>query len=188
MRKLILQEFVSVDGYAADSNGKTTFFESLNGNGGSEVDDDLLHFITTIDTILLGANTYRMFVEYWPTATIDQERVADALNQTPKVVFSSTLEEALWGKWEPARLVKTSASEEVKKLKQQPGKDLVIWGSVSLAQSLLADGLIDEIQLRVCPTALGRGLPLFAGVLPLQLMETKVYPSVGLVLARYAVP
>lgn len=184
MRKLILQEFVTVDGYAADIDGKTTFFESLSAEGGQDVDEDLLQFIGTIDTILMGANTYRMFVDYWPAATTDQETVADALNGTPKMVFSTTLDEAPWGKWEKAKVVKTNASEEIKTLKQQPGKDMVLWGSIALAQSLLNDGLIDEIQLRVCPTALGNGIKLFSENVNLKLIDTKIY-DVGVIMLRY---
>jgi predicted NUDIX family phosphoesterase len=64
MRRLILQEFVSIDGYAADEQGSTSFFEFLTGENDREIDTDLLAFIKTIDTILLGANTYKMFINY----------------------------------------------------------------------------------------------------------------------------
>ena len=184
MRKLILQEFVSLDGYAADANGTTAFFESLSAEGGRDIDEDLLQFIGTIDTILLGANTYRMFVDFWPTATTDKELVADALNGTPKIVFSKTIDDAPWGKWEKAKVVKTSAADEIKKLKEQPGKDMVLWGSISLVQSLIKDGLIDEIQLRLYPIALGAGTQLFPNDTNLKLIDTKTYDA-GVILLRY---
>lgn len=177
MRKLILQEFVSLDGYAANSEGKTTFFEHLTGEKAREIDKDLLHFIGTIDTILLGANTYRLFVDFWPTVTTDEELVADALNSTPKIVFSKTLTDAPWGKWEKATVVSGDAVEAVKKLKQQDGKDMVLWGSISLAQSLLKAGAVDEIQVRVCPVALGKGMPLFSEATHLNLVNSKVYQA-----------
>jgi dihydrofolate reductase len=186
MRKLILQEFVTLDGFAADANGTTSFFENLTGKNGEDIDNDLLHFISTIDTILLGANTYRMFVDYWPSATTQQEIVADELNKTSKVVFSKTLQCAPWGKWPDAKIISTDAVGEVKKLKQQPGKDMVLWGSLQLAQSFLSANLIDEVQLRVCPVVLGEGKPLFTKETSAQLnlKDSKVYKA-GVVLLSY---
>lgn len=189
MRKLILQEFVSLDGYAADKDGTTAFFESLTGEVAKDMDQVLLKFIEDIDIILLGANTYKMFVDFWPDATNDQEIVADALNKTPKIVFSKSIDKAPWGKWEEAKVVKTDASEEIKKLKQMPGNDMVLWGSISLAQSLLKDNLIDEVQLRVCPVILGEGKSLFPKDIDstdLKLTETEVY-NTGVTLLSYKV-
>lgn len=185
MRKVILQEWVSIDGFAAGPNGETDFLASPFLNEGS--DEDILRFMDGIDTILLGAVTYRLFVDFWPTATTDTEIIADKLNATPKLVFSRTLQQAPWGKWKDAGIVKNSAIEEVAKLKQQPGKDMVLWGSISLAQSLTKEGLIDEYELRVCPIVLGKGRRLFSGEtagLDMKLVETKAYKA-GLVLLRY---
>jgi dihydrofolate reductase len=80
----------------------------------------------------------------------------------PKIVFSRTLDRAPWGTWDEARVDKNSAAAEVAKLKQQSGKDMVIWGSISLAQSLMNDGLIDEYRLVMCPVVPGSGRPLFS--------------------------
>jgi dihydrofolate reductase len=187
MRKLILQEFVSLDGFAADAEGTTSFFESLTGEKGREVDEDLLRFIGTIDTILLGANTYTMFVDFWPNATNEEQLVADALNKTDKIVFSKRIIQAPWGKWPQAKVIPTSASEHIKKMKQQPGKDMVLWGSISLAQSLMKDDVIDEIQLRICPIVLGKGRSLFSediASIDLTLNETKVYQC-GVIMLSY---
>lgn len=176
MRKVILQEFVTVDGFAAGPNDELDFSESTAND--AAVNLDSLHFVGTIDTILLGAETYRGFVSFWPTATTDTQPIADALNGTPKIVFSTTLDRAPWGRWQEARLVKTSAAEEVANLKQQPGKDIVVWGSISLAQSLMKDGLIDEYQLLVCPVAIGSGRHLFPdgiGLHSMKLIDSKVY-------------
>lgn len=185
MRKVILQEWVTIDGFAAGPQGEIDFFADPELNKGS--DEDLFSFMDTIDTILLGAATYRMFVEYWPTATVDTEVIADRLNATPKLVFSKTLQRAPWGKWEDAVVVQNDAADEVRKLKQQPGKNMVLWGSISLAQSLIRANLIDEYQLRVCPSVLGSGKALFpdgpAG-LELTYLETKTYDT-GLVFLRY---
>ncbi|MGH7719276.1 MAG: dihydrofolate reductase family protein [Gemmatimonadaceae bacterium] len=188
MRKVILQEWVTIDGFAAGPNGELDFFASSVLNEGS--DRDLLRFIDTVDTILLGAVTYRLFVDFWPTATTDDEIIADKLNATPKIVFSQTLDRAPWGKWGEAKVVKTSAAEEINELKRRPGKDMVLWGSISLAQSLMKEGLIDECHLRVCPVALGKGRRLFpddVSTIDMKLLETRAYES-GLVLLRYGRP
>jgi dihydrofolate reductase len=118
--------------------------------------------IETVDTILLGRVTYQLFAGYWPKVTEGEEKpFADRLNATPKIVFSKTLDEAPWGTWEPAKIVRGNAAPEVAKLKQQPGRDMVIWGSISVAQSLIKEGLIDQYRLVLCPVALGGGRPLF---------------------------
>lgn len=186
MRKLILQEWVTINGFAAGPNGEIDFFTAPELSKG--VDDDLLHFIDSIDLILLGANTYRMFADFWPEMTTDKEPVADKLNAKPKVVFSKSLDHASWGKWEAARVVKDNAADEVRKLKQQSGKDMVVWGSISLAQSLIKAGIVDEYQFWMCPSVLGKGKPVFpedVAPLNIKLLETKRYNS-GLVFLRYA--
>ena len=122
-----------------------------------------------------------MFAAYWPEQTVETQRIADALNGTPKVVFSRTLERAPWGDWEEARVVAGPASEEVRRLKEQPGGDMVVWGSLTLAESLERDGLVDEYRLFVCPVVLGRGKRLFGESSPTRWMnrlDTKTYDDV----------
>lgn len=185
MRRVILQLFITADGFAAGPNNELDFSNA--GANDDAINEDSLRFIDTIDTILMGEVTYEGFVTFWPTATNDIAPFADALNATPKVVFSQKLDKAPWGKWDDARVVKTSAEEEVAKLKQQPGKDMVIWGSLTLAGSLIKAGLIDEYQLRVCPVAIGKGRPVFPediGMHEMKLLEAKTYDC-GVVLLRY---
>lgn len=184
MRKLIFQEFLSLDGYAADKDHSTKFFESPEYSRDS--DEDLLAEMNRFDTILLGANTYKMFADFWPAATNDEQIVADKLNSIPKIVFSSTLKEAPWGKWEPAKIEKGDAVKAITQLKHQTGKDMVLWGSISLAQNLMKANLIDEYQLRIVPVLLGDGTLLFEkrDELQLELSKTKSYDS-GLLLAHY---
>lgn len=183
MRKLILQEWISLDGFAADENGQTDFFNKTEYN--HESDEDLLDFMGTIDAILLGSRTYRMFVEFWPTVSNEVEVVADKLNETPKIVFSRMVDHAPWGKWEDARIVNRDAVDEVTELKKKAGLDMVLWGSLSLAQSLLKARLVDEIQLRICPIILGKGKPLFSeGTFELKLLEAQTFQS-GLINAKY---
>lgn len=157
-RSVIVQELVSVDGFVAGPSGELEFFEAVSDY--SAVDQDNLSILDQVDTILLGSKTYRMFVEYWPTA--EDELMADVVNSTPKIVFSSTLDRAPWGRFEPARVLKGSAVDHLQRLRREPGQGLMVWGSISLAQSLLKAGLVDEMQLRVIPTMVGHGRTLLA--------------------------
>jgi len=159
MRQLILEEWLSLDGYATDKDNQLSFFPSAEAN--KYADRDQLKFIDTIDTILLGRVTYELFADFWPTATTDTEIIADKLNSTPKIVFSNTLEKAPWGKWPDAQVMKGDAAATIKKLKEKEGKNMVLWGSISLAQSLIRENLIDEYHLQVCPTITGGGRLLF---------------------------
>lgn len=184
MRKLVFQEFLSLDGFAADKKRSTAFFEGPEFAG--ESDNDLLAEMERFDTILLGANTYKMFVEFWPGATNEEQIVADKLNSIPKIVFSKTLQSAPWGKWEPAKIIAGDAVHAIEKMKTEPGKDMVLWGSISLAQDLIRANVIDEYHFRTVPVLLGGGILLFsnAGKGMLELIETKAYSS-GLLLSKY---
>src|SRR6185436_17600212 len=130
MRKLIVEEWISLDGYVTDKDGNLDFFTSLTPEQNTYSDADQLKFLERVDTILLGRKTYELFVDFWPTAKVEQEIIADRLNELPKLVFSNSLEQAPWGEHAPARVVSGDAVEEIRKLKAQPGKDLVLWGSI----------------------------------------------------------
>lgn len=184
MRKLILGEWLSLDAFAADKNGTTKFFESREYGGVS--DEHMLKFMEDVDTIIIGRKTYELFADFWPKATTSEELMADCINETHKIVFSSSLDSAPWGKWDPATVNRGDAVEEVKRLKAQSGKDMVLWGSISLAQSLIEADLIDEFQIRVVPVLLGEGRPMFSKSreIPLKLVETRAYES-GVVYSRY---
>jgi dihydrofolate reductase len=161
MRRVVLQEFVSLDGLAAGENDSVAFIPAST-QGDQSFGREQLALMDAIDAILFGAVTYRMFAGFWPNVTEGEEKpFADKVNATPKVVFSKTLERASWGSWDEARLVKGSAVDEVTRLKGEPGRDMLIWGSISLAQSLMAAKLIDEYRLVLCPVVLGSGKPLF---------------------------
>jgi dihydrofolate reductase len=187
MKKVILQEFVSLDGMAADSNGGVDFVPAATTDD-MRFGDRQIAFMDSIDTILLGRVTYEMFAQYWPNVTSGDDKVfADKLNAIPKVVFSSTLQRAPWGTWEEARIVR-NAKDEVAKVRQQSGKHMVIWGSISLAQSLMREGLIDEYQIVICPVFLSGGKPLFGDAVQtsrLELLNTESFDR-GAVLLTYA--
>lgn len=159
MRRLILEEWVSLDGFAEDRDGKLDFFPTTETDHFS--DRDQLRFLDTVDTILLGRRTYELFAGFWPTASVEHEIIADRLNELPKLVFSNTLTEAPWGKWRPAQVVRGDAVSEVRRLKEGEGQQMVLWGSLSLAHALMAADLIDEYHLQLCPTLVGAGRRLF---------------------------
>lgn len=161
MRQVILQEFVSLDGMAAGPNDSVDFVPAST-RGDRAFGQEQLALMDTIDAILLGRKTYSMFAGYWPNVTEgDEKPFAEKINALPKIVFSKTVDRAPWGSWPAAHIVRTSPAEEVKKLKQHSGKAMVLWGSLSLAQSLIDAGLIDEYRLVVCPVVLGGGRALF---------------------------
>lgn len=185
MRKIIVEEWLSLDGYAVDKNGRLDFFPDAENNKYS--DNDQLKFMETIDTILLGRKTYELFVDFWPTATNDKEVIADKLNSIPKIVFSKTLAKAPWGKWPDAKIINGDAIEDIKKLKHKDGKNIVLWGSLSLAQSLMAADLIDEYRIQLCPTLTGGGRPLFTDLdkyKNLKLVDFKKYET-GVMFLNY---
>jgi dihydrofolate reductase len=188
MKSVILQEFVSVNGMAAGPAGRVDFIPAAT-EGDRSFGKRQMEFIDSIDTMLLGRVTYQLFVQYWPNVTSGEDReFADRLNALQKVVFTNSLDRAPWGGFEPARIVKGSAVAEVEQLKQQTGKDMVVWGSLSLATNLMKQGLVDEYQLVVCPVVLGDGRPLFANgdtSGEMHLLTTRAFDR-GTVLLSYA--
>ena len=137
------------------------FFTQLTPEQNTYSDADQLKFLDTVDIILLGRKTYELFVDFWPGATTDKEVIADRLNETRKIVFSNTITKAPWGQWAEAAVEGGDAVETIRKLKLLPGKNMVIWGSITLAQSLMKENLIDEYHIQLCPVLTGGGRPLF---------------------------
>lgn len=185
MRKLILQEWLSLDGFAVDKDGKLDFFPATDKDQFS--DRDQLAFLDSVDTILLGRRTYELFVDFWPTASTDREVIADRLNMLPKLVFSNTLRQAPWGEWRPAQVVRGDALTEIRRLKTQNGRHMVLWGSLSLAQALIAADLIDEYHFQICPTMVGAGRRLFPdreGYTRLRRVGVRTYDT-GVVFLHY---
>jgi len=159
MGELIVHQFVSADGFAGDESGEFALFD---GSGPSdELDNETLARLESVDAIVLGATTYRMFVSYWPTPDSDQELLAARINELPKIVVSTTLTEAPWGEFEPAMLVADDPAEAVRRLKLDLPGDLIVWGSLTLTDTLFAAGLVDTVRLAVLPKVLGRGRSAF---------------------------
>lgn len=187
MRKLILEEWMSLDGHVTDRNGQLDFFTRLTPEQNTYSDAEQLRFLDSVDTILLGRKTYELFVDFWPTATTEQEVIADKLNALPKAVFSNTLTSAPWGTWPAARIINGDPAEAITKLKSMPGKNIVLWGSISLAQTLMGNNLVDEYRIQLCPIVTGGGRRLFADQVDLpffSLAESRQY-NTGTVFLRY---
>ncbi len=140
MRKVVLQEFISIDGLVAGPNDSVDFIPAST-QGDLSFGREQVALMDTIGTLLLGRVTYGMFAGFWPNVTEDAEKeFADKFNAGPRVVFSKTLNRAPWGKWHEGRIVRGNAVEEVARLKQQSGKDMLVSGSISIAQSLIVEG------------------------------------------------
>ena len=181
MREIIVSNYVSLDGFFAGPNGEIDWFM-----WDEETAEYSKGLAASIDTILFGRVTYELMASYWPTsaAIIDDPIIADLMNGLPKIVFSRTLQKA---EWNNTRLVKDHIAEEITRLKGQPGKDLAIFGSANLLSSLIQMDLVDEHRIIVNPIVLGKGTPLFQGIierLELKLLKTKVFAS-GNVLLYY---
>jgi dihydrofolate reductase len=148
---------------------------------GEELEQFSIEQLESAGMLLFGRVTYEGMANYWPSA---QGEIADFMNGIPKVVFSRTLEKA---EWNNTRLVKAHAEEEVARLKQQPGKDILIFGSANLSATLMQHGLIDEYRLGISPLVLGGGNPLFKPSpqrLKMKLLEARRLKS-GCVILRY---
>ena len=181
MRKLFSFNMVTLDG----------FFEGLNHdinwhNVDAEFNEFAIEQTGTVDVLLFGRVTYQMMASYWPTpsAIANDPIVAGQMNRVPKIVFSRTLEKA---EWNNTRLIKDHIAEEILKLKQQPGKDLALFGSANLMSTLMQLDLIDEHRIMVNPVILGNGNPLFRRTkdkLNLKLIKTRTFGN-GNVLLCY---
>lgn len=162
MGKLIVQEWISLDGYAEDANGGLDFFTSYS-EPMKRYDEYQLKLIDTIDTMLIGRKTYELFVNYWPTELSVNDLIADSLNGLNKVVLSNTLSSADWGNWSAAAIFQGNTASIVRNLKATTEGNIIVWGSIGIAQELLRQELVDELNLFVCPTILGGGRQLLPG-------------------------
>jgi dihydrofolate reductase len=183
MRKVIYAMNVSLDGFVEGPNRELDW---------SDPDEELHRFwndqAREIGTSLYGRRLYERMADYWPTAETDPSapeyvvEFARIWRDTPKIVFSTTLEKVDWN----SRLVRDNVAEEVTKLKAQPGKDMDV-GGPTLASTLMRLGLIDEYRLAVHPVVLGGGTPFFPALdntISLRLVETRTLGS-GVVYLRY---
>jgi dihydrofolate reductase len=184
MRKLVASFFISLDGVVQGPGPEEDF--ELAGWTMPYWDDDIAAFVQAgmeaADTLLLGRVTYQGFAAAFASSTSPD---AEIMNNYRKYVVSTTLERA---EWNNSSLIKGNVAEEVAKLKQQPGRDIGMSGSGTLVQSLLQQGLIDELNLLIYPVVLGRGKRLFedGSNLSLKLKQSKTSSS-GVLLTTYQV-
>jgi dihydrofolate reductase len=161
MRRVIVSNVMSLDGFVSGPKGELDWFVHSGFMKGTEFGEYARSLISSVGTILLGRLTYEEFVSYWPTAKDNDPVITERINNLPKFVFSRSLEKVAWGDWGTARLIKEDAATAVSKMKREPEKDMVIYGSATLVSALMKGGLIDEYQLVVCPIVLGSGRPEF---------------------------
>jgi dihydrofolate reductase len=196
MRKLLMFNRVSADGYFASDSGDLSWTvpdEAIDRSGAERMPE--------VDAMLFGRRTYQAFESFWPNALGDSATAEDPhapgrrsptllamatwINQTEKLVFSKTLSRV---SWQNSRLLGEFEPNAVRALKEKPGKNLIVFGSGSIVSLLTEHGLIDEYQFVVGPLLLGSGRALVTGVsnsVRLELLEAKPYPS-GNVVLRYA--
>jgi dihydrofolate reductase len=186
VRKVVVSEFVSLDGVMEDPGGAEGFDRggwSFQFDRGPEGDKFKLDEALEADALLLGRVTYQGFAEAWPSRT-DEVGFADKMHSMPKFVVSTTLEDA---EWSNSTLINGDVAEEVLKLKQQPGGDILIYGSGQLVHTLMQHDLIDEYRLMVFPVVLGSGKHLFRegnDANALRLVDTKTVGS-GILILTY---
>ncbi len=178
MRRVIVSEFVALDGVMEDPGWTFQF-------SGEEQDKVKFDELSASDALLLGRVTYEGFAAAWPQMEEQTGEYGAWMNGYPKYVVSTTLEEPL--EWNNSTLIKENVAEEVSRLKQQPGKDILIFGSGDLVNTLMRHDLIDEYRLMVFPVVVGSGKRLFrdgSDTKALRLVETKTFGS-GVVVLSY---
>ena len=196
MRRIVTFNRVTADGYFAGRDGNLDWVVP-----DPEVDKAGAKGIPRYDTIVFGRRTYEIFEGFWPHAVDDSARdphgpgrqspeirsMGRWINEASKVVFSRTRKEVTW---KNSRLLHEFDPREIETMKSQPGKDIIVFGSGSIASQLTQHGLIDEYQFVVSPILLGSGRTFLSEVskaLRLDLLEAKTYQS-GSVMLRYARP
>ncbi|GAA1960800.1 dihydrofolate reductase family protein [Amycolatopsis minnesotensis] len=177
MRKLVVQQWVTVDNIAAEEDGGLSFVsgEPFSEKSNLEFKTNLMGFIDSVDTMILGANTYTQSKDYWPYAE-DQGEYGEKLNNLTKFIASSKLDDAPWGDF-PAATVTRDPAATIRELKEQDGKDIWLWGSLSLMRSLLDASLVDEVRMLVCPVSRGKGRHLFEDRQDLKPVEATLFDN-----------
>jgi dihydrofolate reductase len=177
MRKLIVFNNVTLDGYFAGVGGDFSWAHSANKD--EEFDAFVADNASGGGELLFGRITYELMASYWPTpmAIENDPIVAEGMNSMPKVVFSRTLEKVSWNN---TKLVKGDIASAIRNMKEEPGMGMAILGSGSIVSQLASSGLIDEYQVVLNPVVLGEGRTMFDGIkekLNLKLTKTQTFSS-----------
>lgn len=187
MGRLVVQQFVTIDGFAANLDNEFTAYQLVDGRT-DEFDRSQVEWLGTVEAMVLGANTYRMFAGYWPTPEAAGEIIAAPLNALRRHVFSRTLSHAPWGDLPAATLESGDPVAAIRRIKDEAQGNVVLWGSLSLSRVFFAAGEVDEVRLLVLPVVLGAGRGVFpVGTDPtvLDLQGAQTFDGV-LVELRYA--
>lgn len=168
MRKIVAGLFISLDGVTEAPD--QWHFQYFDDAMGAQVDA----LTARSDTMLVGRRTYEEFASFWPTAEIE---MAEHMNNTPKLVVSTTLENV--DAWQNSTLVEGDPIETLAKLKEGPGKDISVVGSSTLVRSLLRAKVLDELSLLIHPIAVGHGVRLFdeGDSVPLELISSTTFST-----------
>ena len=185
MRTLTVFNSVTLDGYFTGKDGDLRWAHA--GSDDPEFQKFTAENAKGDGTLLFGRKTYEMMASHWPTPAAAEASpvVAEFMNEAPKVVFSRTLDRASWSN---TRLVKGDPPEEVRRLKKEPGGDLVVMGSGTIVSRLASEGLVDQYQLVLTPVVLGEGRTMFEGLektLAFRLTKSRAFRN-GRVFLSYA--
>jgi dihydrofolate reductase len=193
MRKLIVNEFMTLDGVAQAPGGVDEDTSGGFEHGGWHLRyfDDLsqkrvLESIVEAGGFLLGRRTYEIFAAYWPNAPEEEQVIAEPLNAKPKYVASTTLTEPLV--WQNSAVLQGGVAQAVVALKQEDGADVHVIGSTELVQTLVEHELVDEFRMMIDPLVVGGGKRIFredGALRPLRLVDSQV-TTTGAILATYA--
>ncbi len=181
MRQIIVSEWITLDG-VFDADNMDVWFNPFHSDERAAYIKDT---ISGSGALLLGGTTYGMLAPYWSSQTNDDMGPASKLNSMPKYVVSSTMEKAEWNNTQG--IIKDNAEEQIRKLKREPGGDILITGSATLVQSLMETGLIDEYQFLVHPIIVGSGKSFFKDGMQttgLKLVKTETL-GLGVILLCY---
>ncbi|HSW53840.1 MAG TPA: dihydrofolate reductase family protein [Ignavibacteriaceae bacterium] len=186
-RKLKLQMQLSIDGFVAGLNGELDW---MTWNWDDELKKYVGELTDSVDTILLGRKMTDGFISHWTNVAADSNNdeyaAARKFVDTPKIVFTKTLNRS---NWINTKLAAGDIVTEVNKLKKQSGKDIIVYGGAGFVSSLVKNNLIDEYHLFINPTAIGKGMEIFKDLnekLNLKLVNTKTFSNgvVGLFYER----
>jgi dihydrofolate reductase len=189
VRKVIVSEFVTLDGVIEDPGGSGEFDRggwSFQSDRGPEGDKFKFDELADADALLLGRVTYEGFAAAWPQLEEQTGEYGAWMNGYPKYVASRTLQEPL--EWNNSTLIEEDVAEGVARLKRQDGKDILVFGSGELVRTLMKHDLIDEYRLMVHPVVVGKGKRLFGDVgetRDLRLVDTKPVGPDGVIILTY---